>query len=85
MTELAMKLRLSSRASENLAARAASSGQDVAAVASELIEQAFTSPATTEMPYEQWAAEFQAWVSSHKPVGHFVDDSRESIYDGRGE
>ena len=34
---------------------------------------------------EQWAAEFKAWVASHKSVTHFVDDSRDSTYAGRGE
>jgi hypothetical protein len=28
----------------------------------------------------EWQARFQAWLATHKPVGHFVDDSRESIY-----
>jgi hypothetical protein len=32
-----------------------------------------------------WEQEFADWVASHKPIDHFVDDSRESIYDGRGE
>jgi hypothetical protein len=26
-----------------------------------------------------------AWAAGHKPVTQFVDDSRESIYAGRGE
>jgi hypothetical protein len=30
---------------------------------------------------QRWLAAFKAWVESHEPVGHFVDDSRESIYD----
>ncbi len=34
---------------------------------------------------EQRVAALRAWAESHKPVSHFVDDSRESIYEGRGE
>jgi hypothetical protein len=34
---------------------------------------------------DAWEQEFAAWLASHKPTGRFVDDSRESIYDGRGE
>lgn len=34
---------------------------------------------------EEWVAEFRSWAASHAPVTHFVDDSRESIYEGRGE
>lgn len=38
-----------------------------------------------EMSTDEWIAELRAWSASHKPVHHFVDDSRESIYAGRGE
>ena len=34
---------------------------------------------------EEWVKAFREWAASHQPEGHFVDDSRESIYDGRGE
>ena len=27
-----------------------------------------------------WAAKVRDWANCHAPVGHFVDDSRESIY-----
>jgi hypothetical protein len=33
-------------------------------------------------PAETWLARLEAWAHSHKPVGHFVDDSRDSIYTG---
>lgn len=29
---------------------------------------------------EKWLAGFDEWVKSHRPIGHFVDDSRDSIY-----
>jgi hypothetical protein len=41
-------------------------------------------PAAKRTPEER-VAEFRAWAASHAPVTHFVDDSRESIYEGRGE
>lgn len=31
-----------------------------------------------------WIDELRAWSNSHSAVTHFVDDSRESIYEGRG-
>lgn len=34
---------------------------------------------------EEWLAEFRQWVSSHPPLPDEADDSRESIYAGRGE
>lgn len=41
-------------------------------------------PASAPTP-EQRIAVWREWVDSHPPVHHFVDDSRESIYEGRGE
>ena len=29
-----------------------------------------------------WLKSLRAWADSHHPVGHTVDDSRESIYSG---
>jgi hypothetical protein len=31
---------------------------------------------------DEWLKAFDAWVDSHAPVNHFVDDSRDSIYTG---
>jgi Arc/MetJ-type ribon-helix-helix transcriptional regulator len=33
---------------------------------------------------EDWERQFRDWAASHDDVEHFVDDSRESIYEGRG-
>ena len=34
---------------------------------------------------EEWIADFHAWAESHRHLPHEADDSRESIYAGRGE
>lgn len=34
---------------------------------------------------EEAAARFRAWAASHKKCDVIADDSRESIYEGRGE
>jgi hypothetical protein len=34
---------------------------------------------------ERWITEFRAWAASHKATGVIADDSRDSIYEGRGE
>lgn len=68
--------------------RAAASGKDVEAFVLEMVEEKLTDNPTTgpgDKSPEQWSAELHAWAASHKPVTHFVDDSRESIYAGRGE
>jgi len=38
-----------------------------------------------EKPAEEWIAEWRAWVESHPARTVLADDSRESIYEGRGE
>lgn len=68
---------------------AAATGKDVVTLVREAVEEKLDAPATAKGPqektHEQWLAEFNDWVASQKPTGHFVDDSRESIYAGRGE
>ena len=34
------------------------------------------------LPGDAWLKALHAWANSHKPLGHIVDDSRESIYSG---
>ena len=34
---------------------------------------------------EEWCERFEAWARSHRALEHEADDSRESIYQGRGE
>jgi predicted DNA-binding antitoxin AbrB/MazE fold protein len=34
---------------------------------------------------EEWVRALREWAASHPRVDHFADDSRESIYAGRGE
>jgi len=29
---------------------------------------------------EQWQQDLRDWIASHRPVSHFVDDSRASVY-----
>ena len=43
-------------------------------------------PASFEqVPYEAWAQRLQSWIDSHPARPITFDDSRESIYAGRGE
>lgn len=34
---------------------------------------------------EEWVSAFREWAASHPPLTVIADDSRESIYQGRGE
>lgn len=89
-----LKLRLSKAASAKLAERAAQAGRDIASVATDLIEQAVG--ASPEVPvdgdsaqraaaWEAWVTEMRQWGKTNLSSGHVIDDSRESIYEGRGE
>jgi predicted transcriptional regulator len=42
-------------------------------------------PADREQAWQAWVAHLRNWGAAHLPAGHHVDDSRESIYEGRGE
>ncbi len=35
-----------------------------------------------EAPDNPWLKSLRAWADGHRPLGHPVDDSRESIYSG---
>lgn len=67
--------------------RAAASGRDVESLVRDAVAEKFAEEVRDARgrTREEWAAEFHAWVASHKPVSHFVDDSRESIYADRDE
>ena len=74
-TELAMKLRLSKQASERLSKRAAESGQDVASIASDLIEQAITQPSLEEL----LAVSQAEFASTGMTEGEMMDFGRELL------
>jgi hypothetical protein len=72
--------------------QAAAKGTKLEDFLSQLAQQwAFdgVSPATSESGQEktpqQRVAEFLAWANSHSDITAVADDSRESIYEGRGE
>jgi plasmid stability protein len=78
--------------------RAAQRGQQLEEFARTILEQEVQSGSPTPQTQgqtrkpnpmrataEEWIAELRAWVDSHKPFPVIADDSRESIYAGRGE
>lgn len=71
---------------------AAAAGKDVPSIVAEAIEEKLTvleeeAAETKHRPRtsEQWIAELRAWAASHRRLDTIADDSRESIYAGRGE
>ncbi len=48
------------------------------------IEQALSPNGEHQKDHTAWMAELRNWSIDHPGGTHFVDDSRESIYEGRG-
>jgi hypothetical protein len=46
---------------------------------------ALSSPDDRLAAWDAWVADMRNWSATHLPPGHTLDDSRESIYEGRGE
>lgn len=67
--------------------RARANGKDVARVALELLMKGLEGPPAERGPqdlsYEEWNQRFEAWLKGHRRVDVVVDDSRETIYEGR--
>jgi hypothetical protein len=86
---MTLELHLPDHVEAELRRQAQARGEDVesfvlGAVQERLAGKTETQPSCV-LEGDAWEAEFAAWLASHKPTGRFVDDSRESIYDGRGE
>jgi predicted transcriptional regulator len=79
---MSITLHLPPELQEQLSAEASRRNQRVEDVALSAIADSFGSSRDTKQEnIEQWQARFQAWIASHRPIPHFVDDSRASVYD----
>lgn len=87
---MTITLSLSAETESRLRDRAAATGKDVPTLIREAVEEKLSpegghTESPSDMAYDRWKITFGQWVDSHRPVRHVVDDSRESIYGGRGE
>ena len=90
---MTVTLHLPPETEQQLQARAAQRGQTLEAYLVELVQRSLSqappspAPAASTGPAnsDQWSREWRAWAASHPPLPLPVDDSRESIYAGRGE
>jgi hypothetical protein len=57
----------------------------VATLRARLRQAEGTRPPASELSAEAWIARFNAWAESHPRRDIEIDDSRETIYAGRGE
>jgi len=81
-------LNLFPEAERRLNELAAQSGQTVEQYLEQLVTKSAagsSNGAQAELPPQAWEAEFWAWAASHQPLPQDAGDSRESIYEGRGE
>jgi hypothetical protein len=88
---MAVVLRLPPETERLLQEKACRRGQSLERYLEELAmqeaQQSKENPAVpvVELPAERWVAELRAWAASHRRLDTLADDSRESIYEGRGE
>ena len=86
---MTLDLQLSSETEAKIRASAAAAGQDVAAfvlqAVAEKLADAESQPANPTQSDDEWSERLRAIIDLHPVATHFVDDSRDSIYAGRGE
>lgn len=84
---MVLRLQLSPELEARLVEQAATIGKSPETLALEALEEKLiVEPvAPTERDHQAWRARLQAIIDRHPVVDHFVDDSRDSIYEGRGE
>lgn len=79
---MTIKLQLPPDVESELAKQAALVGQDISTyVAAVVREMVARDRNGSEVSYDQWHVEFQAWVESQRSRNPNFDDSRESIYE----
>jgi hypothetical protein len=91
---MTITLNLSPEVEQRLRRKAAVNGQPLETYLEKLIGQVAQPETSTsaqpkrspdKMLADQLIAEFRAWAASHRSLPTIADDSRENIYEGRGE
>lgn len=88
---MVLQISISSETEARLRRQASATGKDLASLVVEAVEEKLAASDTTSednhsaLSADQWLTEFRQWVASHSPLPYEADDSRESIYAGRGE
>ena len=81
---MTLQISLSPEAESKLREQAEAAGKDLATFVREAVED-LADRGNGVLPPAKWSDAWHAWAASHKRVDHVVDDSRDSIYAGRGE
>ena len=68
--------------------RAVASGEDLETYLQQLVANSLIEESEVKLPRRSSAGfeqRLDAWIALHPQLDHPIDDSRESIYEGRGE
>ena len=82
-----MQLNLPPSTESLLRQHAIAAGKDLESFAIQFLQQQLESHEPSnpaEQNHDDWVAAITAWSNSHPRTTRLVDDSRESIYEGRG-
>ncbi len=86
---MTLTIELTGEMEQRLQEQAAASGCDVPSFVQRLLTENLGDealpPSKPRPSKEVFRQRLQQWIALHPPTTHFVDDSRESIYAGRGE
>jgi hypothetical protein len=82
-----LNLHLPPEIETKLAEKAAITGKSPETLAIDALREQFSDEPVARplISPDEWLKQFDAWIASHAPVEVIIDDSRESIYDGRGQ
>lgn len=84
-----VSINFSAEVERQLQQRAAATGQDIAAIVQKLVAEQLAEeeqpPIPHRLSHEEFKAKLQRIIDRHSGSGGKMDDSRESIYAGRGE
>jgi hypothetical protein len=83
-TAMTLTLKLSPETEKKLREKAARAGQTLEAYLEQLAAESAGGSAAT-LSANEWAVQLRAWIASHKSLDTPAHDSRESIYEGRGQ
>ena len=87
---MTIQIPISTETEAKLREQARAAGKDITSFVVEILEDKLSfADASAEvngnLSAKQRIAELRAWAASHRPLSYEADDSRESIYEGRGE
>lgn len=82
---MTLNVTISPEAERRLREQASAAGKDLPSFVQETLEKLAPPPTNGGTTWADWSAEWHAWAASHPKLGYIADDSRESIYAGRGE